>query len=65
MKITDKRNPILTRFENLAAGLTFDWCGDIAIKTADGNAYCLTDGHKAMVKPQDLIQPVYAEVNLV
>lgn len=65
MKIINKRNTFLTRFENLAVGCTFDWCGDIAIKTADGNAYCLTDGHKAMVKPQDLIQPVYAEVNLI
>lgn len=65
MKVIDKRNPILSRFENLEPGSTFDWCGDIAMKTADGNAYCLTDGHKALVKPQDLIQPVYAEVNLV
>lgn len=62
MRITDKRSTASVRFCELKPGETFLACGDLAIKTVDAKAVCLADGNYVSRLPNDLIEPLKAEV---
>lgn len=62
MKVTDNRELTHVRFSELKPGSVFNACGDPCIKTVDNTAVCLTDGNYVSRFPNDLVEPLKAEV---
>ena len=62
MLIVDKREQKLVRFVELRPGDAFNINGEVAVKTVDAKAVCLSDGNYVSRLPNDLIEPIAAKV---